>query len=138
MTCKSRGNTATTFPQPRIVGAVEVAVGSITLPEGVDPAAGREAGHVCALKNGAVYCWGDDSLGQRGDGQGDSSTATDGSTLQPTTPIGARVDHVRAGPGRACAITHTKELWCWGNNSHGQVILSDEQNDLGSGAGAAV
>jgi alpha-tubulin suppressor-like RCC1 family protein len=75
------------------------------------------ANHTCAvLTDGALYCWGDNSVGQIGDG------ATGGS-LPPTVvgALGDEVDSVRGGGWHTCARKIDDTLWCWGSNEHGQL-----------------
>jgi len=73
----------------------------------------------CGLRaDGAVLCWGSNSLGQLGNG----STAA--SSLVPVAVSGGRT-YTRLGEASAtstrCAIETGGALWCWGDNSFGQV-----------------
>ena len=71
--------------------------------------------HGCALRpGGGLYCWGDNSQGQLGDG----------ATLSSSTPR-AVVDLSRfslptSGSNFTCAIS-SEETYCWGSNSQGQL-----------------
>jgi alpha-tubulin suppressor-like RCC1 family protein len=74
----------------------------------------------CGLsETGQAYCWGDNQLGQLGDG-------TTANRLTPTLVATSQV-FVSIATGRdfACAMTANREVFCWGNNSSGE---------LGSGA----
>ncbi|QED30029.1 hypothetical protein FRD01_22900 [Microvenator marinus] len=75
--------------------------------------AGEE--HSCALKQGAVYCWGQNSEGQLGDGTFDSRTL-------PRLVVGLESDvtELVAGGWHNCAIKNSK-VYCWGGNSYGQL-----------------
>lgn len=75
--------------------------------------------HVCAVASGNVYCWGDNTTGQIGDG----------STTNRTTPVavstsgvlnGKTIDDVQVGLRHSCVRTGGA-VYCWGYNSFGQV-----------------
>ena len=69
----------------------------------------------CALRaNNQVYCVGDNSYGQLGDGTTNSS-----SEPIPTSVIGAY--SVSVGASAVCAIGSDKLGVCWGDNSKGQL-----------------
>ena len=73
--------------------------------------------HSCAVRyNGEVYCWGRDTHGALGLG------ATT-STLVPQRVNGLPAD-VIAISGllyHQCALTTSGDVWCWGNNTSGQL-----------------
>ncbi|GIF41571.1 hypothetical protein Axi01nite_58820 [Actinoplanes xinjiangensis] len=62
--------------------------------------------HTCGRDTaGKVWCWGEDFLGQRGDG---AATTAGG-------PVGlAGVVSLDAGYVRSCAVDTDHRLWCWG------------------------
>ncbi|MEV6602318.1 hypothetical protein AB0M36_36530 [Actinoplanes sp. NPDC051346] len=71
--------------------------------------------HSCAITSlGDVYCWGDDSSGQLGDGARPHGFAE---------PVVALRNAVRADAGRAhtCAIDADGVAFCWGDDSAGQL-----------------
>jgi alpha-tubulin suppressor-like RCC1 family protein len=76
--------------------------------------------HVCALlASGAVYCWGRNDYGQAGDG-----TYTDRITPGAVVGIPAASGAIRqidANGYTSCALTDTSAVYCWGNNSQGQL-----------------
>lgn len=84
-----------------------------------DVAAGTR--HTCAvMAEGAVRCWGDNRLGQLGDGTTIKRTG-------PVTVVGtagtgalAGVTKVVAGTDFTCAIAQ-KRVYCWGANASGQL-----------------
>lgn len=73
--------------------------------------------HTCALKfSGAVWCWGDNSSGQLGNGTNEDS-------LTPVQEIsmGINWEAVSAGEGHTCALKANGTLWCWGSNLYGKL-----------------
>ncbi len=75
--------------------------------------------HSCALlDNGGIACWGDNELGQLGDG-------TD--VLRPApVPVQGLPEPARAvaaGGAQTCAILDSGAVWCWGRNNRGQLGL---------------
>lgn len=74
--------------------------------------------HVCAvLRGGSVRCWGDNAMGQLGDGSRDERT-------RPVVVPGlTSVVRVVAGERHTCAIRSNGELHCWGDNAGMQLGL---------------
>lgn len=64
-------------------------------------------------ENGDLYCWGDNSWGEVGNG----------SRADQTRPVKIleHVTSVSLGNGYSAAITENGELYCWGDNDYGQV-----------------
>jgi hypothetical protein len=73
--------------------------------------------HACAVNTaGGVWCWGEGSAGQLGDGASkDSAGPLDVSGMQ------SGVAWVSAGGSHSCALTLTSSLRCWGDNFWGQL-----------------
>ena len=74
--------------------------------------------HTCALKtNGTLWCWGYDSDGRLGD------NGAAGTIAKSPIPIGSATDwkQVSAGGDHSCGIKNGRTLWCWGDNSIGQL-----------------
>jgi alpha-tubulin suppressor-like RCC1 family protein len=67
------------------------------------------------LAGGTVYCWGDNSFGQLGNG------ATTHSAAPVAISSGDVFDEVSAGTNHSCADTPTGVAYCWGSNSAGQL-----------------
>ncbi len=79
------------------------------LPDGV-------AAHTCALlDDGSVWCWGDNSHGELGDGTVyDRARPVAVAGLPPASSVGA-------GLGFTCASTLDGLVYCWGQNDEGQL-----------------
>ena len=77
--------------------------------------------HSCAYSvEGEVFCWGDNSGGQLGNGNSDVTTGSVRLVgLGPS--VGRRVADVAAGSQHTCALTEAGRVWCWGRNFNGQV-----------------
>jgi alpha-tubulin suppressor-like RCC1 family protein len=72
--------------------------------------------HVCAIRDDeTLWCWGDNSQGQLGDG----TFVSDGQPVrvQPLTSVTA----VATSLGHTCAATRAEGLFCWGTNISGQL-----------------
>ncbi len=72
--------------------------------------------HSCArLKDGTVWCWGSNDMGQLGNGTFSfSSPPVKVNELENVTAIAA-------GGAHSCAILADGTVWCWGGNSTGQL-----------------
>jgi alpha-tubulin suppressor-like RCC1 family protein len=75
-------------------------------------AAGGE--HTCAIRQGALYCWGQNSVGQLGDGTIDNR--------HTPTRVGMDTDWiaVTAGYQHTCGL-RGNDLYCWGDDSFSQL-----------------
>lgn len=73
--------------------------------------------HTCALTaTGMAYCWGDNLLGQLGNG-------TSGSRSAAPVPVSGGLHFVvlAAGLYHTCGLTGAGAAYCWGGNSEGQL-----------------
>ena len=71
----------------------------------------------CAITTaGAMYCWGDNTYSQLGDG-----TTTNRSIPTPVTGLSSGVVGIAEGYYNTCAIKTSGALYCWGTNGYGQI-----------------
>ncbi len=81
--------------------------------------------HTCAIQSdGTLWCWGDNSYGQLG--QGD--------TVPSSQPLQVGLDsdwrQVSAFGPHTCAVKEDDSLWCWGNNVYGQLGIAEVGHQL--------
>ncbi|WGD37463.1 hypothetical protein [Lysinibacter sp. HNR] len=80
----------------------------------------------CGLREGSVWCWGENSLGQLGQGTTTGFSATPVAVKTSTEasssslPLNARLTRVNVGENVACATDGTT-VWCWGSGN--QLLL---------------
>jgi alpha-tubulin suppressor-like RCC1 family protein len=99
----------TTTNRSTPVDVIGLASGVVALTAGGD--------HTCALMVlGGVKCWGENSLGQLGDG-----IFTDSSTPVDVTELSSGVGALAAGYYHTCAVTASGGVKCWGANQYGQL-----------------
>lgn len=75
--------------------------------------------HTCGIKatDNRLYCWGDNSFGQIGDG-------TSGQSGNKAAPVKVGDDkwlEIAAGTSHTCGIKEDSKLYCWGDNNHGKL-----------------
>src|SRR5439155_200263 len=93
---------------------------------GVSPAAALDAGsfHTCALlQDGTVRCWGENDVGQLGNGTTDPSPGSP-STFNPTPVTVSGITTavaISAGGWHTCALLRDGTVQCWGQNTYGQL-----------------
>ena len=81
-----------------------------------NPVAAGEV-HTCMVTSaGGVNCWGQNEYGQLGTGN-----TTDSSSPVPVIGLPSGVVSVAAGSLSTCSLTGAGNVWCWGDNSSGQL-----------------
>jgi alpha-tubulin suppressor-like RCC1 family protein len=92
--------------------------GPPTSISGMPPANGVRVSddHACATTaaGGNVYCWGDNTYGQLGDGTTNSSAAA-------VAVVGLSQVWINVGLDVTCAWNFQTTSWCWGRNADGQL-----------------
>ncbi len=105
VTSASESSTAPMTIGAQSAGATDIAVGLNT---------------TCAITgDGDVFCWGQNSQGQLGNGdtlQGSSNTP-----VLALLPGSVTAKQISVGSQHSCAVTTDGDLYCWGNNSAGQL-----------------
>ncbi|MBI3889663.1 hypothetical protein HY312_03790 [Candidatus Saccharibacteria bacterium] len=88
------------------------------------PAIGIAAGtrHTCSVLNDRVFCWGDNSYGQLGNGD---TTARNVPEQVPGALSAMTASRITAGDDYSCASTTAADgydqVYCWGRNDAGQL-----------------
>ena len=79
-------------------------------------------GFTCALDStGAAYCWGDNNVGQLGNGDEGPITGSDVpvAVLTSGALAGKTLTQISAGDQGVCGLDSTGAVYCWGNNLSG-------------------
>ncbi len=90
--------------------------------------------HTCAINAaGAVFCWGENSNGQLGDG-----SLTDRDTPTAVQGLDTGWVDVSVGNAHSCALSNMGEVRCWGNNRDGQLAMDTATTQLDAPTAIAV
>jgi alpha-tubulin suppressor-like RCC1 family protein len=75
--------------------------------------------HTCVLRrDGGVLCWGSNTNGQLGDGNGGPGVFS----RAPVAPVGLEpMAELAAGASSTCGVAATGKVFCWGDGRHGQL-----------------
>jgi alpha-tubulin suppressor-like RCC1 family protein len=77
------------------------------------------AAHTCAVKSGALYCWGANSEAGQLDGRLGVTTSAE-QYNSPQTVLLAGVSALAPGERHTCALA-AGDVYCWGSNGRGQL-----------------
>lgn len=106
---------------PQLVTAPWPGVSKVFLPPGTGDLSASQSVFVCVIDTqGTLWCWGDNSYGQLGDG-----TTTERTSPVKVTGLTVKVTHACTGASHTCAGTSDGNLWCWGSNANGQLGTGD-------------
>jgi alpha-tubulin suppressor-like RCC1 family protein len=76
----------------------------------------------CALDSaGAAYCWGNNGMGQLGDGSTGGFSAVPVAVDASGALAGKRLTAITVGSSHACALDSAGAAYCWGVNSLGEL-----------------
>lgn len=95
--------------------------------------------HNCALADGQVYCWGNGTYGELGNGAlADKQTPV---AVDMTGVLaGKTVTAITSGASHSCALADG-QVYCWGNGAHGQLgngALTDRSSPVAAGTTGAM
>jgi alpha-tubulin suppressor-like RCC1 family protein len=79
--------------------------------------------HVCALGSGGVACWGDNGIGELGDGMTNQTQ----SLVPVTVNLGTNVSAIAASGGYSCVIAGSGGVACWGLGDGADVAWPSPQ-----------
>ncbi len=81
--------------------------------------------YTCVLEsNGKAYCWGDNSVGQLGNGSTKSS-------MSPVAVSGGlRFKSISAGWDHTCGVSVDNEAYCWGRGRYGRLGNGSSENSM--------
>ena len=100
---------------------------TIPLPSVAEVACGL--GHACArTEGGAVYCWGENSVGQLGIGTNEPYRVEPTRVVSPSDPAEplSGVVSIYSGAASTCAQTRTGHLYCWGSGVDERLSFASE------------
>jgi alpha-tubulin suppressor-like RCC1 family protein len=82
--------------------------------------------HTCAVRtDGTLWCWGQNIHGEVGIG----NTTIQYLPQQVSAPAPDGWAAVAAGGGQTCAVRTGGTLWCWGDNSYGELGIGPEDTE---------
>jgi alpha-tubulin suppressor-like RCC1 family protein len=94
------------------------------------PQVSAGAHHTCAQPgNRTLYCWGDNTLGQLGTGSAGPGSLSPVEVDTGNLPHGDSFWKISAGDNHTCAIATSGRVYCWGDDSHGQVGEGGGENE---------
>jgi len=115
------GNGTNTTPSVGSVVAVSKGAFSGSNADVFALSAGHQ--HACAIQNqgsgvNSVYCWGNGASGKLGNNSTSNSSVP---VAVETSQLGTNVLQLTAGYSHTCALRSGGDVYCWGDNSVGQL-----------------
>ena len=92
--------------------------------QSLSPALSVRTGSNCACaiaSNKTVSCWGDNTYGQLGN----TTIASSTKPIPVPLPNGIAVAAIAHKVNHGCALTTQGSIWCWGDNTYGQIGNND-------------
>lgn len=98
-------------------------VGDVSFADFSDPMISRITTPCVAGSDGHVYCWGNGGYGQLGAGSNNYDPITFGvnTPSKVLLPDEDKFKQVVGGFRFHCALSQSGNIYCWGNNEHGQL-----------------
>lgn len=109
-------------------GAVDLTLQAVPLPHPVwRVATGGSFTCVILRRSMSVACWGGNAYGQIGVSSPNATVSlSEAATAPPPgTDLGGAVVELSAGRNHVCALRGNGQLYCWGDNSFGQISAGD-------------
>lgn len=83
--------------------------------------------HACGITtNHRVLCWGPNQSGQLGQGTTSVTLQNDYEPKEEVQGLDGRVKGIAATRGSTCAVLDDGKVYCWGDNSEGELGMSNE------------
>ncbi len=122
VTCPSADTHCSVVSDGNVSSTFSVGLDQLTTPNGGWSQVVSGYYHTCAIaiSNSKIYCWGNNSSGQLGDGSIITSPIP---TTVDTSGVlsGLTIKAIAAGGYHTCVIASDDRAYCWGNNGSGQL-----------------
>lgn len=103
----------------------------VTMPHGVkfvSISSNSNLSSFCAIADsGKTYCWGDNTLGQNGNGKPEHYNKI---PTEVVTPEGVSFKQIISSELGKCGLDQSGQAYCWGNGSLGQIGNGEYENKL--------